>query len=101
MRTRRFTWLRQIGRPPVATMIATDAPMPFSGTWEAHEGPALWDQGGAHVVVDTVPDLEWAVLDTRTGRRVQRVMLDFKEACNAAYDLDCAERRYKEQEWKP
>jgi hypothetical protein len=84
---RQMTWMRRVvGTGPILRSS-------WESNWERHTGPVLWDNGGTHVVVDVVPDLEWAVVNTETRSTAGRVVLDFKAACDLAYDMDCAWRR--------
>ena len=90
-----LTWARQVNQIPMARLIADlEIPeAPQDRTWDLHTAPVLWDGGGTHVVVDVVCDLEYAIVDYSTRRTVRRIPLDFKKACDFAYDLDCAARR--------
>ena len=91
--TRKLTWMRQVRPGPVARYVTNDKPVVVPDTWERHTGPALYDDGGPFVVVDTVAGLQYAVIDIRDMTALRTFPVSLKEACDFAYDANRAEER--------
>lgn len=93
---REFTWLRQVqGIPAARDVTAGRKPVvDASAAWELVRDPATWDNGGRHVVMETIAGgLEYAVYDTDAppgAGLVKRVLLDLDEAIQWAMDLNHA-----------
>lgn len=84
--------MRQV-RPLPSPLVEPNGSPRVCDAYEKVDAPALWDSGGRFVVIDTVAELEYAVLDTTTHTAARLVPFDLDEAIGWARDYEQAAQR--------
>jgi hypothetical protein len=79
---REFHWMKKVRRSTVAAGWNGESIPSGIGDlgFDLMHGPAAFDDGGAHVVLETVDGLEWAIVDVNCHKTLKKVSTDFNEA---------------------
>lgn len=97
---RRFSWMKKTRPSTLKAQVVSEGEkvMPIVGGFDQmgidfiRDAYADYDTGFRYVVLETVADLEWAVIDADTMTTVKKVSLDFDEAKRYCDDINQSEK---------
>lgn len=101
-RPRKFSWMMKVRRTTVAAGWTGES-FPTISNWEdfgiefIRDQPAAYDDGRTFVVLETVHELEWAVVDTRDMGTMKVKKLSFDEAVEWCKLLNDSEEKNDRQ----